>query len=103
MRGIGKRYPGGVALRAADLSARRGEVHALVGENGAGTSTLIKILSGAIHADSGEIEIGGIRIDRPTPAEMHALGVAVIYQELMLAPHLTVMENLFLGRLPRRG
>src|SRR5688572_27596473 len=104
MRGIGKRYPGVVALRDVSLSVKRGEVHALVGENGAGKSTLIKILSGAIHADTGEIEIDGRRVDRPTPAEMHALGVAVIYQELMLAPHLTVMENLFLGRLPsRRG
>jgi ribose transport system ATP-binding protein len=104
MRGIGKRYPGVVALRDVSLSVRRGEVHALVGENGAGKSTLIKILSGATHADAGGIEIEGRRVDRPTPAEMHGLGVAVIYQELMLAPHLTVMENLFLGRLPsRRG
>ncbi len=103
MRGIGKRYPGVVALRDVDLTIRPGEVHALVGENGAGKSTLIKILSGAIHADAGEIEIGGKRVEKPTPAEMHAHGVAVIYQELMLAPHLSVMENLFLGHLPRRG
>jgi ribose transport system ATP-binding protein len=102
MRGIGKRYPGVVALDGVDLTLRRGEVHALVGENGAGKSTLIKILAGAIHADSGEIAIDGKPVVRPSPADMHAHGVAVIYQELMLAPHLTVMENLFLGRLPRR-
>jgi len=101
MRGITKRYPGVVALDDVALSLRPGEVHGLVGENGAGKSTLIKILAGAIHADTGEITIGGKPVDRPTPAEMHQHGIAVIYQELMLAPHLTVVENLFLGRLPR--
>ena len=80
---------------------RPGEVHGLVGENGAGKSTLIKILAGAYQADSGEIIAGGERIERPTPFEMIRLGIAVIYQELMLAPHLTVAENLFLGALPR--
>jgi ribose transport system ATP-binding protein len=103
MRGIGKRYPGVVALRDVDLTVYPGEVHALVGENGAGKSTLIKILAGAIHADTGEIEVGGAQVEKATPAEMHAHGVAVIYQELMLAPHLSVMENLFLGHLPKRG
>jgi len=102
MRGISKRYPGVVALDDVALTLRRGEVHGLVGENGAGKSTLIKILAGAIHADSGEIVIAGRAVDHPTPAEMHDYGIAVIYQELMLAPHLTVAENLFLGRLPRR-
>jgi ribose transport system ATP-binding protein len=101
MRGIGKRYPGVVALSGVDLAVHRGEVHGLVGENGAGKSTLIRILAGAIQADEGEVAIDGAQVGRPTPARMHALGVAVIYQELMLAPHLTVAENLFLGRLPR--
>ncbi|MGF1625323.1 MAG: sugar ABC transporter ATP-binding protein [Alphaproteobacteria bacterium] len=101
MRAIGKRYPGVVALSDVDLVVQRGEVHGLVGENGAGKSTLIRILSGAIHADSGEIAIDGVPVARPTPPRMHALGLAVIYQELMLAPHLTVAENLFLGRLPK--
>jgi ribose transport system ATP-binding protein len=103
MRGIGKRYPGVVALRDVGLTLNRGEVHGLVGENGAGKSTLIKILAGAVHADSGEIRVGGTPVERPTPAQMHALGIAVIYQELMLAPHLSVMENLFLGRQPRNA
>jgi ribose transport system ATP-binding protein len=101
MTGIGKRYPGVVALRDVDLVLRGGEIHGLVGENGAGKSTLIKILAGAIAADSGEVRIGGVAVENPTPARMHELGVAVIHQELMLAPHLTVMENLFLGRLPK--
>ena len=101
MRGIAKRYPGVVALDDVALTLHAGEVHGLVGENGAGKSTLIKILSGAIHADAGEIVIAGRPVERPTPAEMHEHGIAVIYQELMLAPHLTVAENLFLGRLPR--
>ena len=85
------------------LSVDRGEIRALVGENGAGKSTLIKILSGAYAADAGRIELFGEEIARPTPAGMIARGVAVIYQELAQAPHLTVAENIFLGRLPRRG
>jgi len=101
MRGIEKRYPGVEALRAVDFSLSAGEVHGLVGENGAGKSTLIKILSGATHADAGEITIGGELVHRPTPHRMHELGLAVIYQETMLAPHLSVAENLFLGRMPR--
>jgi ribose transport system ATP-binding protein len=76
-------------------------VHGLVGENGAGKSTLIKILAGAYVADAGEILIAGDHVERPTPLEMIRRGIAVIYQELMLAPHLSVAENLFLGALPR--
>jgi ribose transport system ATP-binding protein len=101
MKGIEKRYPGVVALLNVDFTLMPGEVHGLVGENGAGKSTLIKILSGAIEADAGEIRVAGDTVARPTPTLMHELGVAVIYQELMLAPHLSAAENLFLGRLPR--
>jgi ribose transport system ATP-binding protein len=101
MRGIGKRFPGVVALDDVGLDVRRGEVIGLVGENGAGKSTLMKILSGAYQADTGTIEIGGEAVVRPTPQKMLELGVSVIYQEMMLAPHLTVAENLRLGRLPR--
>ncbi len=101
MAGISKGFPGVAALQNVDFSVRRGEVHGLVGENGAGKSTLMKILSGAYRADSGEIRIGGQRIDRPSPLQMLGLGVAVIYQEMMLAPHLSVAENIFLGRLPK--
>ena len=101
MRGISKRFPGVMALHNVSFDVRSGEVHGLVGENGAGKSTLIKILAGAYRADSGEIIVDSERIERPTPLEMIRRGIAVIYQELMLAPHLTVTENLFLGALPR--
>ena len=101
MRGVGKSFPGVVALKDVDLDVMPGEVMGLVGENGAGKSTLIKILSGAHHADAGEIIVGGKRIHQPTPLEMLSLGVSVIYQETMLAPHLSVGENMWLGRLPK--
>src|SRR5687768_11354101 len=102
MRGIVKRFPGVVALQNVDITVGRGEVLGLVGENGAGKSTLMKILSGATQADAGEIRVAGERVDRPTPQRMLELGVSVIYQEMMQAPHLTVAENLYLGRMPRR-
>jgi ribose transport system ATP-binding protein len=101
MVGIGKAFPGVRALQDVSLTVHSGEVHALVGENGSGKSTLMKILAGAYAADAGEVRIDGRRISRPSPSQMLELGVAVIYQELMLAPHLTVAENIFLGRLPR--
>jgi ribose transport system ATP-binding protein len=100
MSGISKRYPGVVAVKDVDFTLRRGEVHGLVGENGAGKSTLMNILAGAIAADEGAIEVDGRVISAPTPLKMIELGVAVIHQELMQAAHLTVAENIFLGRLP---
>ncbi len=100
MRGISKRFPGVVALNEVHLDVRKGEVLGLVGENGAGKSTIMKILSGAHRADSGSIEVDGAVVDSPTPQRMHDLGISMIYQEMMLAPHLTVAENLSLGRLP---
>ena len=101
--GITKSFPGVKALSEVTLSVARGEIRALVGENGAGKSTLMKILSGAYVADAGRIELFGEEVAHPTPAGMIARGVAVIYQELAQAPHLTVAENIFLGRLPRAG
>jgi ribose transport system ATP-binding protein len=102
MRGIVKRFPGVVALQNVDITVGHGEILGLVGENGAGKSTLMKILSGATQADAGEIRVAGERVERPTPQRMLELGVSVIYQEMMQAPHLTVAENLYLGRMPRR-
>ena len=100
MRGISKRFPGVDALRDVSVMVRRGEVLGLVGENGAGKSTLMKVLSGAYRRTAARS--GSKGSDRaPTPPRMIELGVAVIYQEMMIAPHLTVAENLFLGRLPR--
>ena len=102
MRGIDKSFPGVHALRAVDLDVAPGEIHGLVGENGAGKSTLIKILAGAYGRDAGDIVIGGEAVEAASPSEMIGRGVAVIYQEPSLAPHLSVAENIFMGRLPTR-
>jgi ribose transport system ATP-binding protein len=101
MKGISKSYPGVKALDGVSFDVRAGEVHALIGENGAGKSTLMNILAGAQIADSGTVEIEGRAVRHPTPETMLEHGIAVIYQELMLAPHLSVAENIFLGRLPK--
>jgi ribose transport system ATP-binding protein len=100
MRGIDKSFPGVHALRAVDLDVEVGEILGLVGENGAGKSTLIKILAGAYARDAGEIRIAGEAVDAASPNEMIGRGIAVIYQEPALAPHLSVAENIFMGRLP---
>ena len=102
MRNITKIFPGVTALSAVDFDLVRGEVHALVGENGAGKSTLIKILSGAIPKTSGEIFITGERVEIANPVQAQSFGIAVIYQELMLAPTLSAAENILLGRFPRK-
>ena len=105
MTGISKTFPGVKALRNVELQVYPGEIHALMGENGAGKSTLMKVLAGAYRADpGGEIRIAGqaVRIDDPAEAKRH--GIAIIYQELALAPNLTVAENIYLGReLGRAG
>jgi ribose transport system ATP-binding protein len=100
MRGITKSFSGNTVLADVNLTARAGEVHALVGENGAGKSTLMKILSGVHQPDAGEILIDGAPLVFARPSDALAAGVAMIYQELSLAPHLTVAENIFLGREP---
>jgi ABC-type sugar transport system ATPase subunit len=98
MIGIKKAFPGVQALKGVDFELNPGEVMALVGENGAGKSTLIKILAGVHAADEGEIKIRGELVDIPSPRHAQQLGVAVIYQELELAEHLSVAENIFVGR-----
>ncbi len=103
MSGISKSFPGVRALRKVDFDLAAGEVHALVGENGAGKSTLMKILAGVYRADEGEIWLKGRRITASDPRAMIDAGVSVIYQELTLVPYLTVAENIFLGREPRRA
>ncbi|MFP6615952.1 MAG: sugar ABC transporter ATP-binding protein [Candidatus Hydrogenedentota bacterium] len=97
LSGISKRYGATQALDDVDLDVQAGEVHALIGENGAGKSTLVKVLSGAIQADEGSIKLDGSRVVIRNPAAGRALGIAMIYQELTLAPHLTVEDNLTLG------
>jgi ribose transport system ATP-binding protein len=101
MRGISKAFPGVQALSDVSLDIRRGEVHVLVGQNGAGKSTLIKILYGAYRPDAGALLFEGRPVQIQTPADARRLGIAVIFQEFSLVPHLTVAHNLFLGREPR--
>ncbi len=104
MRGISKTFPGVKALNNVQLQAWGGEVLALMGENGAGKSTLMKILSGAYQADpGGELLIDGKRVAIADPIAAKRHGIAIIYQELALAPNLTVAENIYLGAEPSRG
>src|SRR5262249_49473443 len=84
-------------LRGVDLELRPGEIHALVGENGAGKSTLMKVLSGAVQPDSGHMSLDGRPYAPSGPSEARRRGVAMIYQELTLAPHLSVEANIMLG------
>ncbi|MEV7602805.1 sugar ABC transporter ATP-binding protein [Kitasatospora sp. NPDC089797] len=102
IEGIRKSFPGVVALDGVDFDLRRGEVHVLLGENGAGKSTLIKMLSGAHEPDEGRILVGGEEVRIQGAQDSERLGIATIYQEFNLVPDLTVAENIFLGRQPRR-
>jgi ribose transport system ATP-binding protein len=102
MEGIRKQFPGVLALDDVDLAVRAGEVHVILGENGAGKSTLMKILSGAHRKDAGRIFLDGREVEIDGPRHARELGVAIIYQELSLAPTLSAAENVFLGREPRR-
>ncbi|PZQ96137.1 MAG: D-xylose ABC transporter ATP-binding protein [Cereibacter sphaeroides] len=104
MSGIRKTFGSVKALRGVELTVWPGEIHALMGENGAGKSTLMKILAGAFPADpGGEIRFNGAPVSISGPAASRELGIAVIYQELALAPNLTVYENVALGREAKRG
>ncbi len=96
---ITKSFGGVRALRGVDLDLRAGEVHALIGENGAGKSTLMRVLGGEMVPSSGEIRIDGERVDFRNPRAARAHGIAIIHQELALAPDLSVAENIFLGEL----
>ncbi|ATB32191.1 sugar ABC transporter ATP-binding protein [Melittangium boletus] len=101
-RGVQKRFPGVHALAGVDLEVRPGEVHALMGQNGAGKSTLIKILTGVYSRDGGTLTLEGRDFHPSSPGDAQKKGISTIYQELSLIPTLTVAENLFLGRAPRR-
>jgi ABC-type sugar transport system ATPase subunit len=102
LRGVAKRFGGIVALDHVEFDLRAGEVHALLGENGAGKSTLIKILGGIHAPDAGEIFHEERRVEIRDVADADRLGIRLIHQELSLAPNLSVAENIFLGREPRR-
>jgi ABC-type sugar transport system ATPase subunit len=101
LRGIRKRFGGVVALRDGTLSVAPGEVHLLLGENGAGKSTLVKIVAGLLSRDGGEMLWQGRPAAFTRPAEAAANGIAMVHQESLLAPHLSVAENIFLGREER--
>ena len=103
MTGVSKSFPGVHALDDARFELRAGEVHALVGENGAGKSTLMKVLAGIYKRDSGTIRVKGVEVEVPSPRAAQDLGIAMIHQELNLMGHLTVAQNIFIGREPRRG
>src|SRR5690606_21797220 len=102
MRDIDKSFSGVPVLAAASLEIERGEVMALVGQNGAGKSTLIKILTGAYRRGAGTVRFEDREVDFRSTAESQAAGIATIYQEINLAPHRSIAENIFLGREPRR-
>jgi len=103
MEGIEKTFPGVHALSQCQFELCPGEVHALVGENGAGKSTLMKVLAGVYTKDAGRILYRGKEVEIPNPRAAQHLGISMIHQELNLMPHLTVAQNIFIGREPRRG
>ena len=102
MRGIRKSFGATVALDGVDLSVAEGEICGLIGQNGAGKSTLMSVLSGALRPDAGEMWIDGRSFTPDSPIDARRAGVAMIYQELSLAPHLSVMENILMGAEPMR-
>ena len=103
MRGICKYFPGVRALENVDFTLRAGEIHALMGENGAGKSTLIKVLTGVHAKDGGHIELEGREIAPSSPLEAQKNNISTVYQEVNLCPNLTVAENIFIGREPKKG
>jgi ribose transport system ATP-binding protein len=103
MTGIHKRFPGVYALNDARIDIKKGEVHGLIGENGAGKSTLMKILAGIYSKDEGVIIVKGREVDYKIPLDALNDGVCIIHQELNLLPHLTVADNIYIGREPKKG
>ena len=102
MNQVEKRFGATRALRGVSLETRPGEVLGLIGENGAGKSTLMKILSGAYLPDAGSIQLDGEPFTPENPMHARACGIEMIYQELTLAPHLSIEENILLGNEPAR-
>jgi simple sugar transport system ATP-binding protein len=102
MRGVTKTFPGVRALDGVDFTLRAGEIHALMGGNGAGKTTLLKVLTGVHRPEAGRISIDGTPVDPRSPAEALELGISTVHQEINLIGDLSIAENLFLGRQPRR-
>ena len=103
VEGVRKEFPGVVALDDMHLTLRKGEVLALVGENGAGKSTLMKLLSGIYALDSGSFRLLGEPFVPTSPRHAQESGISIIHQEFNLMPHLTVAQNILIGREPRTG
>ena len=100
---ISKSFPGVKALDNISLAIRKGEVHAIAGENGAGKSTLIKIFNGNYNADSGQILFDGQPVEINNPLDAKNLGISIIFQEFNLVESLSIAENIYLGRMPKKG
>ena len=103
MKKIQKSFPGVHALDDAQIELKKGEVHGLIGENGAGKSTLMKVLTGIYERDSGTVVVKGREVHYKTPGDALEDGISMIHQELNLMPHLTVADNIFIGREPKKG
>jgi ribose transport system ATP-binding protein len=101
MIGIAKSFGGVAALEHVDFSVRKGQIHALLGGNAAGKSTILKMLSGVHKPDKGEIWISGVKLEEHTPEAARRLGIAMIFQEMSLIPSLSVAQNIFLTREPK--
>ncbi len=102
-RGVVKRYGQVTAIDGADFELRHGEILAVIGDNGAGKSSLIKVLSGAVIPDQGEIFLDGQKVHFKSPVEARRAGIETVYQDLAVAPALDIATNLFLGREKRRA
>ena len=103
MSHISKTFPGVVALNDVQFTLKKGEIHALLGENGAGKSTLIKVLTGVEERDGGTVLLDGKEIFPKTPQEAQNAGISTVYQEVNLCPNLSVAENVYIGREPKKG
>jgi monosaccharide-transporting ATPase len=102
MKSIHKSFPGVKALSGVDFRLFKGEVHAVMGQNGAGKSTLVKVMTGVHRQDSGELLLEGRPIRPDSPLAAQRLGISTVYQEINLCPNLSVAENIFIGRQPRK-
>ena len=100
---IEKSFPGVKALKDITLHVKKGEVRGLVGENGAGKSTMMKVLTGIIPMDSGRITIDGQAVSITSPLHAQTLGLSIIFQEFNLVNSLSIAENIYVGRLPKKG
>ncbi|GLV15009.1 monosaccharide-transporting ATPase [Alicyclobacillus hesperidum] len=101
-RGIRKVFPGTIALDGVNLEIRAGEIHALMGENGAGKSTFLNVITGSLHPDSGTIRVKGVDVTFTSPMDARRNGIAIVHQELSLFPEISVMENILVGMTPSR-